>query len=439
MAGANLARQGLSGKDFRGHDLRGANLAGADLCGADLSLADLSGANLVNADLQNANLSGAILSGASLNGADLRHACLAEARLAGAVLEDALLSHADLSGANLRGADLHHADLQAACHPTLRTKPAMTNQTLTAIPGLLVGHATRADPHTGCTAILCPQGFTPGLAVPGFAPGSRETELMRPESLVDCVHGIALSGGSAFGLAAADGIMRHLQQLGHGFTVPHGVVPIVPGAVIYDLDRNTSRGALPDAAMGQAAAAAASSDPVEQGAVGAGTGARCGRLFSCYAGRDASQKAGLGSALASHGGILVAALVVLNALGNVVDPQDGTFLAGGRDEHGAPLGQAAMLAALAGDALPPSNTVLTVVATNVPLNKAQTSRLARMAATGLARCLRPAHLTLDGDMVFALASQQPLPAQAGPWTENLLGALGAEAVARATVAAATTA
>ncbi len=108
----------------------------------------------------------------------------------------------------------------------------MTNQTLTAIPGLLVGHATRADLHTGCTAILCPRGFTPGLAVPGVAPGSRETELMRPESLVDCVHGIALSGGSAFGLATADGIMRHLQQLGHGFTVPHGVVPIVPGTVI---------------------------------------------------------------------------------------------------------------------------------------------------------------------------------------------------------------
>lgn len=311
------------------------------------------------------------------------------------------------------------------------------NDTLTAIPGIFVGHATRAELHTGCTAILCPQGCTPGIAVPGFAPGSRETELMRPESLVDRVHGITLSGGSAFGLAAADGVMRYLQEQGHGFVMPHGIVPIVPAAVIYDLDMNASQCRLPDAGMGHAAAAAATDAPVAQGAVGAGTGARCGRLFYQYDGRDASQKAGLGSALACHGSICVGALVVLNALGNVVHPQTGAFLAGGREANGTPLGEEATLTALAGGNAPSSNTVLAVVATNVPLDKVQTSRLARMAATGLARCLRPAHLTLDGDVVFALASRQPLPPQAGPWTEDLLGALGADAVARATVAAAT--
>ena len=130
----------------------------------------------------------------------------------------------------------------------------MSNTTLTAIDGLLAGHATDDRNHTGCTAILCPQGFTPGIAVPGFAPGCRETELMRPESQVDTVHGLLLAGGSAFGLAAADGVMRFLREQGHGFAMPHGVIPIVPGAVIYDLDMNARPGVLPDAAMGYAAA-----------------------------------------------------------------------------------------------------------------------------------------------------------------------------------------
>ena len=134
----------------------------------------------------------------------------------------------------------------------------MSNTTLTAIDGLLAGHATDDRNHTGCTAILCPQGFTPGIAVPGFAPGCRETELMRPESQVDTVHGLLLAGGSAFGLAAADGVMRFLREQGHGFAMPHGVIPIVPGAVIYDLDMNARPGVLPHADMGYAAARAAS-------------------------------------------------------------------------------------------------------------------------------------------------------------------------------------
>ena len=296
----------------------------------------------------------------------------------------------------------------------------MTNTTLTAIDGLLAGHATDERNHTGCTAILCPQGFTPGIAVPGFAPGCRETELMRPEAQVDTVHGLLLAGGSAFGLAAADGVMRFLREQGHGFAMPHGVIPIVPGAVIYDLDMNARPGVLPDAAMGYAAARAASAAPLAEGAVGAACGARCGRLFCLCrdaAGRplDLSDKSGLGSLCLERQGIRVAALVVLNALGNVYDAQ-GRFLAGGRYADGKP--------------------VPTVVATNVPLDKTRCSRLARMAATGLARHIVPAHMLFDGDIVFALASKQPLPDGHGPWNELLLGALAADAVAGAVCRAA---
>ncbi len=206
----------------------------------------------------------------------------------------------------------------------------MKNDTLTAIDGLLAGHATDAANHTGCTAILCPEGFTPGIAVPGFAPGCRETELMRPESLVDRVHGLVLAGGSAFGLAAADGVVRFLREQGTGFVMPHGIVPIVGGAVIYDLDMNGRAGLLPDAAMGYAAAEAASTAPVAQGSVGAGAGARCGRLFFAR-GEKATQKCGLGSAVERYDGILVAALTVVNALGNIHDPRTGAFLAGGAE------------------------------------------------------------------------------------------------------------
>ena len=223
-----------------------------------------------------------------------------------------------------------------------------------------------------------------------------------------------------------------------GCSFPSSGAEIPPLPVLTSLRKlelNGRAGLLPDAAMGYAAAKAASAAPVAQGSVGAGAGARCGRLFFAR-GEKATQKCGLGSAVERYDGILVAALTVVNALGNIHDPRTGVFLAGGRREDGTPFSEEEMRDSLAGRDTPPSNTVLTVVATNVPLDKVQTSRLARMAGTGLARCLRPAHLTLDGDIVFALSSRRPLPAAAGPWTENLLGALGADAVARAVVAAA---
>ncbi len=205
----------------------------------------------------------------------------------------------------------------------------MINQTLTAVAGILVGHATSREHGTGCTAVLCPEGFTPGLAVPGFAPGSRETELMRPESLVDAVHGILLTGGSAFGLGAADGVVRYLRERGHGFVMPHASIPIVPAAVIYDLDGNTAPGVLPNAAMGYAAAAGASADPVEIGDIGAGTGARCGRMFMA-GGPERTAPAGVGSWCVAYRGIRVGVLAVVNPLGNIHDPDTGEFLAGAR-------------------------------------------------------------------------------------------------------------
>ncbi len=301
--------------------------------------------------------------------------------------------------------------------------------TLTAVPGLLVGHATSAEHHTGCTAILMPEGFTPGVAVPGFAPGSREIDLMRTDSLVDAVHGILLSGGSAFGLAAADGIVGFLREQGHGFVMPHAVIPLVAGAVLYDLDGNTKAGILPDASMGYQAAQAASRAPVAQGRVGAGTGARCGRLFSGYKDSQTSP-GGLGCAgVVRPDGLIITALVVVNALGNVHHPETGDWLAGGRDAHGLPLGHEAMLAALAGHKEGGGNTVLGVVATNACLDKQGTNRLARMATAGLPRSIRPAHLTYDGDIVFALAAKKATPP--GTYAENLIGTLAAEAMAHA--------
>lgn len=303
------------------------------------------------------------------------------------------------------------------------------NTTLTAIDGILVGHVTDTEHHTGCTAVLCPEGFTPGLSVPGFAPGSRETELLRPHSPVEAIHGVMLSGGSAFGLAAADGAVRWLRERGYGRETPFALVPLVTGAVIYDLDANTRPGELPDAAMGYAAAERAVNGPVEQGRVGAGTGASCGRLFRAVR-RDALAPSGLASCLETWKGIKVGALAVVNALGNVHDPETGAWLAGGCDASGEPYGRDVMLSALSG-APAGDNTVLVVVATNVPLDKTQASRLAHMAGTGIARSVRPAHVTRDGDIVFALAARQPLPPDARAWSESLLGALGADAVARA--------
>jgi L-aminopeptidase/D-esterase-like protein len=303
-----------------------------------------------------------------------------------------------------------------------------TSLTLTAVDGILVGHATDERHRTGCTAILCPEGATPGAHVCGFAPGTREVALCDPLNRADQVQGVLLSGGSAFGLDAASGVVRWLTERDRGLPTLYGRVPLVPSAIIYDLNFNQSRG-LPDAAMGYQAAQNASAEPVPQGCVGAGTGATCGKM----AGFDRAMKSGLGSAGVFWRDVQVAALAVVNPLGSVLDADTGRIIAGGRTADGRALASLHEVLSVFTDMmalsyLASTNTVLGVVATNARLSKIQAARVARMAAAGIAQTIRPAHTLFDGDVVFCLATGR------GPaGEENLIGALGAEMMARAVV------
>ncbi|GIV81533.1 MAG: peptidase S58 [Anaerolineae bacterium] len=300
----------------------------------------------------------------------------------------------------------------------------MSNTTLTAIEGLRVGHAHNLNGLTGCTVILCPPGTVGGVDQRGGAPGTRETDLLHPQHLVEHVHAVLLAGGSAYGLDAASGVMRWLEERGIGFNVGVGVVPIVPAAILFDLDLGDPA-ARPDAAMGYAACQAASTDPVAEGCVGAGTGAQVGRLlgpaFAC--------KSGLGSAALEIGdGLRVAALFAVNALGDVVD-EDGTILAGTRQPPDGKqfAGALNVLPALARmTAASASNTVIGVVATNAALSKEEINKVAQMAHDGLARAIRPAHTMLDGDTIFALAT-----GSAGRANVSVIGAFAAEVTAQA--------
>ncbi len=297
------------------------------------------------------------------------------------------------------------------------------NISLTDIPGILVGHSSACN--TGCTAILCGDGLVPGVAVPGMAPGCREIELMRPHSTVQEIHGLCLCGGSAFGLAAASGVARYLLHKGYGLPMPGCPVPLVPAAVIFDLMRNAKPGVLPDEAMGYEAAAAASAQPVSNGPVGAGSGAACGMLGGRL------QPAGLGSYGLRHQTITVAALVVNNAMGNIHHPQTGQFLAGSLNAQGQPYSEAQMFELLSQAPKPAitQNTLLAVVGTNARLDKVGCSRVAAMAANGIAWAVRPGNLLFDGDIVFALAQKEGPDAN-----ENLLGSMAARAVAMAIAA-----
>jgi L-aminopeptidase/D-esterase-like protein len=307
------------------------------------------------------------------------------------------------------------------------------NQTLTAVRGLLVGHWTDPEAATGCTAVLCPAGATAGVDVRGGAPGTRETDVLRPTTLADRVHGVLLGGGSAYGLAAADGIMRFLEERGHGFDVGVARVPLVPGAVIFDLavGRPDLR---PDTAAGYAAASAATPDAVARGCVGAGTGAAVGHAL----GHERTIKSGLGSAAVRvPGGPVVAALAVVNAYGDVIDPESGAVIAGPRAAAGGFADTAALLrsgevrqiaAALSGPTeASPGHTVICVVATDARLSKPECTRLALMAHDGLARSVRPSHTMVDGDTIFGLAT-----GELGEGADvSVLGALAAEALAAA--------
>lgn len=273
--------------------------------------------------------------------------------------------------------------------------------TLTAVSGLRVGHWHDLDARTGCTVVLCPEpGCVASVDVRGAAPGTRETALLEPDKTVPRVQAVLLSGGSAFGLGAADGVMRFLEARNQGFPTPFGVVPIVPAAVIYDLGVGDPS-VRPDAAAGLAACEAATDAPVMQGRVGAGAGATCGKYF----GFGRAEAGGLGSAAVTMsgagGGAVVAALSVANPVGDLIDPDTGTLLAGVREETGS---YTERFARAAGFANGGTNTTLVVVATDAPLTKAEAKALAGSAHVGVARVTRPSHTVSDGDTAFCLST-----------------------------------
>lgn len=291
---------------------------------------------------------------------------------------------------------------------------ATHNNSLTNLQGISVGHYTDDRRPTGCTVVLCPDGAVAGVDVRGAAPGTRDTDALSPSNSVQEVHGILLTGGSAYGLDAAGGVMRWLEERGHGFQVGPAVVPIVPAAVIFDLwvddfsdplraSSNNPR-IRPDAQAGYLACQAANSEPVPQGNVGAGTGATLGKLN----GPDCAMKGGIGSASLCVHGVTVAALVVCNALGDIVDPQTGKLLAGARVSADSRALLDVRQAQLDGHEIAKpqtgSNTTIGVVATDAVLTKPQAHRLAQVAHDGLARSIRPVHTPMDGDTLFALGT-----------------------------------
>ena len=300
---------------------------------------------------------------------------------------------------------------------------------LTDVEGLKVGHFTEARRPTGCTVVLAEKGAVAGVDVRGAAPGTRETDLLNPINTVQVLHAVLLTGGSAFGLDAASGVMQYLEEKKIGFDAGVARVPIVPAAVLFDLGLGDS-GIRPDKAAGYAACRNASAAPVPEGNVGAGAGATIGKLL----GRNRAMKGGIGTCCLVVGGIKVAALVAVNAAGDVVDPRTGQIVAGARTADGRSLADTVRsLQKLApkageGDAL---NTTIGVVATSAAFDKAGMTRIAQMAHDGLGRAIHPAHTPVDGDTLFALSTGAIKNADL-----TLVGTLAAEAVARAIVRAA---
>lgn len=271
---------------------------------------------------------------------------------------------------------------------------------ITDVPGVEVGHAEDLRALTGCTVVVCRDGAVVGVDVRGLAPGTRETDLCRPGTLVERAHAILLAGGSAFGLDAASGIMRYLWERDIGFDAGVAKVPIVPGAVIFDLALGEV--AWPDAEMGYAACLAAAGGPVRQGCVGAGTGATVGKVL----GMAQATKSGLGTASLRIGDVTVAALMVVNAFGDVVRPGGHAVVAGARDPRDGRYVDSAQVLQRGDGAgrWPGANTTIGVVATDASLTPDAVNHLATIAHDGLARSIRPVHTLLDGDTVFACAT-----------------------------------
>jgi L-aminopeptidase/D-esterase-like protein len=306
---------------------------------------------------------------------------------------------------------------------------------LTEVQGIKVGHHTLAERPTGCTVILVEgEGAVGGVSQRGGAPGTRETDLLNPANMVDKVNAIVLSGGSAYGLDAAQGVVRYLEERNIGWKVGQsGVVPIVPAAILFDLGFGGKPQIRPTAECGYKAAMAATDGPVAEGNVGAGAGATVGKM-----GMGRSMKAGIGSSsIALPNGLIVSAIVAVNAVGDIIDPTDGRVVAGVRSEDGKRL--ADVRALLRSGALirrpaprPGENTTIGLVATNARLSKIDINRVAMMADDGFARAINPSHTVGDGDTVFALAT--------GRWdgeaNATMVGMMAAEAMAEAIVRAA---
>ena len=326
---------------------------------------------------------------------------------------------------------------------TAQAPSATSNKGLTAVDGIKVGHFTLTERPTGCTVILVDgDGAVGGVSQRGGAPGTRETNLLDPLNMVDKVNAVVLSGGSAFGLDAAQGVVRYLDEHNIGYKTAAGVVPIVPAAILFDLGFGGDPKIRPTADCGYKAASTASDGPVPEGNVGAGAGATVGKMGGVVEhagfppGRRMPMKAGIGSAaLSLPNGLVVGAIVAVNAVGDIVDPDTGKVVAGSRNPDNTLADIRKLLRGGEIGTRPRAgeNTTIGLVATNAKLSKNDINRVALMADDGFARAINPSHTMGDGDTVFALAT--------GRWTGDanvtLVGALAAEAMADAIVRAAT--
>lgn len=314
-------------------------------------------------------------------------------------------------------------------------KPSADNDTLTAVEGIKVGHFTLSERPTGCTVIMAKDGTTGSVSQRGGAPGTRETDLLDPVNNVQIVNAVVLSGGSAFGLDAATGTMKWLDEHNIGYPVgANGVVPIVPSAILMDLGFGGSPKIRPGSDCGYKAAGLASEAPVPMGNVGAGAGSTVGKSGGARGNGGGPMKAGIGSyAIKMPNGLVVAAIVAVNAVGDIIDPTNGKVVAGARGADGKLLDARKLLTAGSNhEGRIGENTTIGLVATNAKLTKVQAQKMAMMADDGYARAINPSHTAGDGDTIFSLAT--------GTWdgavNYSTVGALAAEAMAEAVVRAA---
>jgi len=309
---------------------------------------------------------------------------------------------------------------------------------ITDVQGIKVGQETNLEALTGCTVIMCPDGAIGGVDQRGGAPGTRETDLLRPLHMVEKVHAILLAGGSAYGLDAATGVMKYLEEQEIGFNAGVAHVPIVPAAILFDLgvgDPNIR----PAAKMGYRASQNASSKPPAEGNIGAGTGCSVGKIL----GPGQSMKSGIGTAsMEIGGGVIIGAIVAVNAFGDVIDPNSGMILAGVRSTKVGPVKvgsegyfantltiMRSLIGRTALSYASRSNTVIGIVATNAKLDKIQTNKVAQMAHNGLARTIQPANTMFDGDTIFALSTGRKKA------DVNIVGAFASEVMVEAVLRA----